>query len=204
MQGELQRSVDAYGKASPSAYFIAYTVSDLDDAEVSGSNGALLSSSENHERYLEVQTRVGSYELDNTHKVEGREPAWYSPGTEVTLDEDVPLLRREIWRETDRQYRAAVQAYIGVQASNEVQAQSAEQVAPDFSHEQPRVSIGPPVSLHVDRQPWEDRVRKYTAAFSASPVVVNSIVTFTAGATNQYFVNSDGSQLAFGQVRFPS
>lgn len=202
MQGELQRSVDAYGKASPSAYFIAYTVSDLDDAEVSGSNGALLSSSENHERYLEVQTRVGSYELDNTHKVEGREPAWYSPGTEVTLDEDVPLLRREIWRETDRQYRAAVQAYIGVQASNEVQAQSAEQVAPDFSHEQPRVSIGPPVSLHVDRQPWEDRVRKYTAAFSASPVVVNSIVTFTAGATNQYFVNSDGSQLAFGQVRF--
>jgi TldD protein len=202
MQGELQRSVDAYGKASPSAYFIAYTVSDLDDAEVSGSNGALLSSSQTHSRFLEVQTRVGSYELDNTHKVEGREPAWYSPGTEVTLDQDVPLLRREIWRETDRQYRAAVQAYIGVQASNEVQAQSAEQVAPDFSHEQPHISISPPVSLHVDRQPWEDRVRKYTAAFSASPVVVNSIVTFTAGATNQYFVNSDGSQLAFGQVRY--
>jgi TldD protein len=202
MQQELQRSVDAYGKAAPPAYFIAYTVSDLDDAEVSGSNGALLSSSETQERYLEVQTRVGSYELDNTHKVEGREPAWYSPGTEVTLDNDVPLLRREIWRETDRQYRAAVQAYIGVQASNEVQAQSAEQVAPDFSHEQPHVSISSPVSLHVDRQPWEDRVRKYTAAFSASPVVVNSIVTFTAGATNQYFVNSDGSRLAFGQVRY--
>ena len=202
MQQELQRSVDAYGKAQPSAYFLAYTVSDLDSVDVSGSNGALLSSSETRDRVLEVQTRVGSYQLDNTHKVEGREPAWTSPGTEVTLEDDIPLLRREIWRETDRQYRAAVEAYIGVQTSKEVQAQSAEQGAPDFSHEEPHVSVGSPVSFQVDRTPWEQKVRKYTAAFSASPSVINSIVTFTASSVNQYFVNSDGSRQLFGQIRY--
>jgi TldD protein len=202
MQDELHRSVDAYGKADPPAYFVSYTISDLDSAEVSGSNGALLSSEETRDRWLEVQTRVGSYELDNTHKIEGREPAWSSPGTEVTLDDDVPLLRREIWRETDRQYRAAVQAYIGVQTSNEVQARSAEQGAPDFSHEEPHASTGDPVDFHVDRKPWEEKVRKYTAAFSTSPAVLNSIVTFTARSADQYFVNSDGSQLSFGQIRY--
>ena len=184
------------------AYFVGYTISDLDSAEVSGSNGALLSSDETRDRWLEVQTRVGSYQLDNTHKVEGREPAWSSPGTEATLDDDVSLLRREIWRETDRQYRAAVQAYIGVQTSKEVQAQSAEQGAPDFSHEEPHVSIGSPVGFQLDRKPWEEKVRQYTAAFSASPAVLNSIVTFTARSANQYFVNSDGSRLAFGQIRY--
>ncbi len=202
MQDELQRSVDAYGKADPPSYFISYTLSDLDSAEVSGSNGALLSSDETRDRWLEVQTRVGSYQLDNTHKIEGREPAWTSPGTEATLDDDVSLLHREIWRETDRQYRAAVQAYIGAQTSNEVQAQSAEQGAPDFSHEDPHVSIGEPVGFHLDRQPWEQKVREYTAAFSASPAVLNSIVTFTARSANQYFVDSDGSRLAFGQIRY--
>jgi TldD protein len=202
MQGELQRSVDAYGKADPPAYFISYTISDLDSAEVSGSNGALLSSDETRDRWLEVQTRVGSFQLDSTHKIEGREPAWSSPGTEVTLDDDIPLLRREIWRETDRQYRAAVQAYIGVQTSNEVQARSAEQGAPDFSHEEPHASAGDPVDFHVDRKPWEEKARKYTAAFSTSPAVLNSIVTFTARSSNQYFVNSDGSQLSFGQIRY--
>jgi TldD protein len=202
MQDELQRSVDAYGKADPPAYFISYTLSDLDSAEVSGSNGALLHSYETHDRWLEVQTRVGSYQLDNTHKIEGREPAWSSPGAEATLDDDVSLLRREIWRETDRQYRAAVQAFIGVQSSNQVQAQSAEQGAPDFSHEDPHSSFGDPVDLHVDRKPWEEKVRRYTAAFSASPAVMNSIVTFTARSDNQYFVNSDGSRLAFGQIRY--
>ncbi|MGB6482991.1 MAG: metallopeptidase TldD-related protein [Candidatus Acidiferrales bacterium] len=202
MQDELQRSVGAYGKADPPSYFVSYTISDLDSAEVSGSNGALLSSDETRDRWLEVQTRVGSYQLDNTHKVEGREPAWSSPGTEATLDDDVSLLRREIWRETDRQYRAAVQAYIGVQTSKEVQAQSAEQGAPDFSHEEPHVSVGSPVDFHLDRRPWEEKAREYTAAFSASPAVVNSIVTFTARSVNQYFVNSDGSRLAFGQIRY--
>lgn len=202
MQQELQRSIDAYGKAAPPAYFISYTISDLDSASVSGSNGALLSSSETRDRWLEVQTRVGSYQLDNTHKIEGREPAWSSPGTQATLDNDISLLRREIWRETDRQYRAAVQAYIAVQTSNQVQAQSSEQAAPDFSHEQPHVSIGQPVEFHLDRKPWEEKVRRYTAAFSASPDVINSIVTFTARSANQYFVNSDGSRLAFGQIRY--
>ncbi|MHB8754172.1 MAG: TldD/PmbA family protein [Candidatus Acidiferrales bacterium] len=202
MQQELQRSVTAYSKADPPAYFLAYTVTDEDNVNVSGSNGALLSSSDARDRWLEVQTRVGSYDLDNTHKVEGSAPAWTSPGTQATLDNDIPVLRREIWRETDRQYRAAVQAFIAVQTSKEVQAQSAEQRAPDFSHEQPHVSVGPAVSFHVDRNPWEAKVRKYTAAFSASPAVLNSIVTFTAGATNQYFVNSEGSKLAFGQIRY--
>lgn len=202
MQQELQRSVDAYGKANPPAYFVSYTVSDLDSASVSGSNGALLSSGETRDRVLEVQTRVGSYQLDNTHKIGGREPAWYSPGTEATLDDDIPLLRHEIWSETDRQYRAAVQAYIAVQTSNQVQAQSAEQGAPDFSHEESHVAIGNPVEFHVDRKPWEERVRRYTAAFSASPAVINSIATFTARSANQYFVNSDGSRLAFGQIRY--
>ena len=37
-----------------------------------------------------------------------RQPSWTSPGTSAALDDDIPVLRREIWRETDRQYRAAV------------------------------------------------------------------------------------------------
>jgi len=202
MQEELQRSVDAYGKADPPGYFISYTTTDLHAAEVSGSNGALLTSAETRDRVLEVQTRVGSYQLDSTHKIEGREPAWSSPGTEVTLDDDIALLHREIWRETDRQYRAAVQAYIGVQTSNEVQSRSAEQAAPDFSHEEPHVSISRPVDFQLDRTPWEERIRKYTAAFSASPSVINSIATFTASSANQYLVNSDGSRIVFGQIRY--
>src|SRR6185312_11068756 len=71
MQQELSRSMDALSTANPPAYFISYTVTDADESEVSGSNGALIESDDNHNRYLEVQTRVGSYQLDDTHKITG-------------------------------------------------------------------------------------------------------------------------------------
>ena len=202
MQAELDRSMAGLSKADPPVYFIRYTLSDRQYTQVSGSNGALLSSSEERSRWLEVQTRTGSYQLDNTHKLGDRPPSWTSPGATVALDDDIAVLRREIWRETDRQYRAAAQALIKVQTSQQVQVQTAESAAPDFSREEPHTFAGPLVEIHVDRTPWEERVRRYTAAFSQSTAVLNSIATFTALGANQYQVSSEGSRLAFGQVHY--
>ena len=69
VQEELDREMAVIGKADPPAYFLSYTVTDSDRAEVTGSNGALLSSQQHHSRWLEAQVRVGSYQLDNTHRV---------------------------------------------------------------------------------------------------------------------------------------
>src|SRR6202522_2563476 len=202
MQDELDRSMAAMSKGDPADYFVSYTVADREYSEVSGSNGALLTSGETRARWLEVQTRVGTYQLDDTHKLADRQPSWTSPGTSVVVDDDIPVLRREIWLETNRQYRAAGEALIKVRTSQQVQVQTAEGNAPDFSREKPHVSIGPRIEIKVDRKPWEERVRKYTAQFSKSTELLNSIATFTALSMNQYQVNTEGTQLAFGQVHY--
>src|SRR5580698_10370245 len=202
MQQELDRSMAGISKSEPPDYFISYTVADRQYSEVSGSNGALLSSTQNRARWLEVQTRVGTYQLDDTHKLGERQPSWTSPGTTMALDNDIDVLRREIWRETDRQYRAATEALIKVETSQQVQVQTAEGNAPDFSREKAHVSIGAHVEIKVDRTPWEARVREYTSAFSKSPAVLNSIATFSALGMNQYQVNTEGTKLAFGQVHY--
>ncbi len=202
MKGELDRSMTAMSKGDPPAYFVSYTLSDRQYSSVSGSNGALLSSSDDRGRWLEVQTRTGSYQLDDTHKLPDRQPSWTSPGTSAALDDDIAVLRREIWRETDRQYRAASEALIKVKTSQQVEVQTAEGAAPDFSKESPHTYIGPAVEIHVDRKPWEERVRRYTAAFSKSPATLNSIATFSAQGVNQYQVNSEGTKLGFGQIHY--
>jgi TldD protein len=202
MKAELERSVTELSKAEPANYFLSYTVSDRQVVTVSGSNGALLTSDDAHGRWLEVQSRVGSYALDSTHKIGDHAPNWTSPGTTASLDDDLAVLRREIWSETDRQYRASAQALIKVETGQQVQVQTAEGNAPDFSHETPHTFIGPRVDVHVDRKPWEEKLRKYTAAFSTSPDVLNSIATFTAQAGNQYQINSEGTELAFGQIHY--
>jgi predicted Zn-dependent protease len=202
MQAELDRSFKVLSMQEPPAYFIGYTVTDTQRAEVSGSNGALLSSSEARNRWLQVSVRTGSYTLDNTHKVgEQRMPSG-GPGTAVPVDNDEQIVRRAIWLETDQQYRTAAEALIKIRSSKEVKADTAEGRAPDFSHEQPHKSIESEVSFTLDRKPWEEKVRAYTKAFRESPDILNSIVTFSALGQNSYLINTEGTQLQHGQIRY--
>jgi TldD protein len=202
LQAELNRSMQTFKAQDPPAYYIGYTITDTRRADVSGSNGALLSSNETRNRWLEVSVRTGSYETDDTHKVGERQQTSASPGASVPLDDDPQVLRRTVWLETDEQYRAAAEALIKIKTGKEVKVDSVENRAPDFSHEKPHAHIGPEVSFTLDRKPWEEKVRTYTSAFRESAAIINSIVTFTAQAQNVFQVTSEGTELQFGQIRY--
>jgi TldD protein len=203
VQQELDREMAVIGKADPPAYFLSYTVTDSQRSEVTGSNGALLSSQEQRSRWLEGQVRVGSYQLDNTHRVGNDGPGFPgSFGEPVPIDDDPAVLKRAMWRETESQYRAAAEAFIKVKTGKDVQVQTLEQGAPDFSQEKPQVFSGARASYTLDRHPWEDKVRLYTHSFRSSALILNSIVTFSAQAQNQYHVTTEGTKLQFGQVRY--
>jgi TldD protein len=202
MGQELDREMPILSKATPPAYFVSYILTSSDRSEVMGSNGALLSSEESHSRWLETQVRAGTYDLDNTHKVGNSTQRDGSFGTSVPVDDSPDVLRRAMWRETDKQFRAASEGLIKINTSKEVQVQTAEEHAPDFAREKPHSFYGPEVSVHPDRKPWEEKVRLYTRAFRSSPQILNSIVTFSATGDNQYQVTSEGSRLQFGQIHY--
>jgi TldD protein len=202
MSQELDREMPILSKASPPAYFVGYILTSSDRSEVMGSNGALLSSEESHSRWLETQVRAGSYDLDNTHKVGNSNPGQGSFGMSVPIDDAPDVLRRAMWQETDKQFRAASEGLIKINTSKEVQVQTDAEHAPDFAREKPHTFYGPEVSVHPDRKPWEAKVRLYTRAFRESPQILNSIVTFSATGDNQYQVTSEGTRLQFGQVHY--
>jgi TldD protein len=202
MGQELDREMPILSKSTPPAYFVSYILTSSDRSEVMGSNGALLSSEDSHSRWLETQVRVGSYDLDNTHKVGNSNSGQGSFGMSVPIDDAPDVLRRAMWQETDKQFRAASEGLIKINTSKEVQVQTAEEHAPDFAREKPHTFYGAEVSVHPDRKPWETKVRLYTRAFRESPQILNSIVTFSATGDNQYQVTSEGSRLQFGQVHY--
>src|SRR5262249_8557748 len=93
-------------------------------------------------------------------------------------------------------------ALIKIKTGREVKVDTAEGQAPDFSKEQAHKFFGPQMSFTLERKPWEERVRAYTATFRQSTAILNSIVTFSALAQNSYQVNTEGPQLQFGQIRY--
>src|SRR5438309_12038609 len=81
MQAELDRSFKVLGGQEPPAYFIGYTITNTQRAEVSGSNGALLSRSEARDCWMQTAVRTGNYTPDNMHKVGERQWPSGQPGT---------------------------------------------------------------------------------------------------------------------------
>src|SRR5580698_7241133 len=88
LPAELERSIKTLKAQDPPAYYLGYTITDTQRADVSGSNGALLNSAESRNRWLEVSIRTGSYETDDTHKVGERQQTSSGPGVSVPLDDD--------------------------------------------------------------------------------------------------------------------
>ncbi len=120
LQAEMERSMKTLSTLDPPAYYMGYTVTETQRVDVSGSNGALLNSNETRNRWLEVSVRTGSYALDNSHKVGERQQQSGGPGAPVPIDDDAEVLRRTIWLETDKQYRAASEALIKIKTGKEV------------------------------------------------------------------------------------
>jgi hypothetical protein len=95
IEGELRREMAILGKADPPVYYLGYTLTDSNRAEVVGSNGALLNSLQNHNRWLEAQVRIGGFDLDNTHSTgAGGQPHQGSYGECVPIEVDAGVLGR--------------------------------------------------------------------------------------------------------------
>src|SRR5438552_17710421 len=66
MDQELNRAATELAKSENPPYFTSYSVDDLDETVIIGSNGAILISNHPHRRLADVSLRVGRPAPDNT------------------------------------------------------------------------------------------------------------------------------------------
>ena len=77
-----------------------------------------------------------------------------------------------------------------------------EDPAPDFSREDVQTYTAEPVAYTLDTKAWEARLRRISAPFADQPFVFRSDVSLSVESDNRYYVNSEGSQVATGNVAF--
>lgn len=192
MGRELERAKAGLAKSDPAPYYISYSVYDQDEINIVGSLGSLLTSRRIHQRPGDVMMRVGDPTLDNTHKQ--NLPSAISSGF-LPIDDNPDATARFLWELTNREYRRAAPAFLNVKAETAVQAEE-EDKSPDFSQEQPQVHLDEAVpSLALDQKAWEDKVRRYSAAFRKYPEVYSSIVIFEFDRVRSFLASSDGANI---------
>jgi TldD protein len=202
MTTELHRAFSMLGKqvaASSDAekqlppYFLSYSVADATSVSIRAQFGAVVDSSSNHVRIADVQIRLGSADLDNTH---GSHRGSAVNTMQLPLVDDRAALSRTLWLATNIGYGTALDNYLRVKTEAQVRAKE-EDTSPDFSQESPQTHIGkpaPPVS--IDRAAWERRVRDLSKIFGEFPDVYQNVVMLTVQNETDYFASSEGSKLA--------
>jgi TldD protein len=201
LQSELLRNMQVLRQQDVPAYFGAYTVYDERSTEIVASFGALEHSDASHQRFATVELRVGDYNLDNTHPIRGDSRAMGPRLAQVSLpltDDDKPI-RLAIWHATDRTYKTATEALTRVKTNVAAKVKD-ENPAPDFSREEAQSYSGPPASYALDQKAWEARLRRISALFADDPQILTSDVSLSVEADNRYYTNSEGSQIAQGDV----
>ncbi len=184
-------------KGDPAPYFLSYSVVEEESESVSASFGALQSSNANKTRQLDVTLRVGTHQFDNYHRMRG-DPARFSAGVAIALEDSPNAIRRRIWQETDRVYRLATQRLIRLKTDAQLKA-AEEDSSDDFSVQQSLVHSEPPAKLVFSRKDWEAKVRKWSAEFSKHRGILASNITVAANRHIKYLVNSEGTRLEHGR-----
>jgi predicted Zn-dependent protease len=201
MTTELHRAFSQLGKqASANAdaekqlppYFLSYSVADASSVSIRAQFGAVVDSSSGHLRVADVQIRLGSPTLDNTH---GDHRGTAVNTLQLPLVDDRTALSRSLWQATNTGYGIALDNYLRVKTEAEVRAKE-EDTSPDFSKEAPQTHIGKPAPLvSVDRAAWERRVRDLSKIFGEFPDVYQNVVLLSVQNETDYFTSSEGSQL---------
>lgn len=175
---------------SPRPYYLAYALSDEEQASVVATFGAVTSTSDYRGRTLRTDVRVGSPAFDNGNTSESLFGANVAA---LPVDDDYAALRRELWLRTDEAYKAAIEALAKKKSTASGQSSRSDdgEVA-DFSSDVP-------AKLAVARSgaaPDGDELRSIAEALSAIfrgyPQISVGRVTAVSARVRRRFVSSEG------------
>ena len=184
-------------KADPAPYFLSYEVTESEYRSISGTLGVVEGNGSGKARALDVSVRVGSPKLDNYHKVRN-DRGQFTSGALLTYEDNVNAIKRRIWLETDRAYRAAAERLIRIKTNSQVKV-AAEDDSDDFSSAPTVVAVEPAPKLKFDEAQWNERIRKISARFQNYQSVLTSHVSVIAQVETRYLVNTEGTRVQHGR-----
>ncbi len=196
MAEEMERTMADTRNEEQPPYFLSYSVTEILAETVSASFGQIMQAEPDHTRILDIELRVGDYDLDNTRQIRGSswESSGLARGSQLPLGQDKAAIRAGIWKATDRQYKAAVERYLKVLTNRAVKVEE-EDSSGDFSREEHSVYKEDLQKLQFDREEWKGKLRRLSALYDGHPQLYSGTVYVRAEVLNKYFVNSEGARI---------
>ena len=197
MYDELQRSFEGYQDQPEPPYFLGYEITEDVAATVVGSFGVVNERNRTVSRFLDVDLRVGSFNLDNTHPLRSGQgtPVLEAVSSPQSIAVDsVDALRETLWYHTDKAYRRALTRFTRVKSAVQTAVNSG--VFPgDFSRAPVARYEEDTINLVADLEEWSSKIRLYTEPFTEFEFIETNGAIATGDIETRWIVNSEGTRV---------
>jgi predicted Zn-dependent protease len=187
-------------KGDPPPYYMAYEVTEEQTTLEAATLGALVTDSQSHARGFDTTIRVGSPAFDNYHPYKDSR-IQFTRFMQISLSDDPNEIRRALWAETDRVYRAASRRLLQIKTDEQLLAEDKEKNA-DFSVDPAVKYVRAPEQYKIDKEDWAKRVRAWSVEFKSHEKILASGVNFVTRHDVRTFVNTEGSSIQTGSNLF--
>jgi TldD protein len=193
---ELNRSMTQLKTEKNPPYYISYSIGDIKSYRLNASFGKIVRENDDKQRILDIDMRIGDYQLDNTHIIRGAGFSFSSSkgAVDLPLEDDEEALRSSIWFATDASYKSAIERYEKVITNKAVKVKEEDSSA-DFSTEKPEKYSEEIPNITIDLNLWKERLRHLSSIFAKENWLLNGSVSFQAEFKTKYFISSEGSEL---------
>ena len=203
LQSELQRNFQTLKQQPTPAYFIGYT---LHDERIDAPRGVVRRARAQRRVAQPLRHRRGARRRlrPRQHASDPRRLAapWARASARVALpltDDEQADPPRAVAR--DRSHvQAGERSAHARQDQRRREGQGGGSGARTFRARSRRPTPATPASYSLDTKAWEARLRRISAPFAEDPLVFRSDVSLSVDADNRYYTNSEGTQIATGDV----
>ncbi len=198
MNDELKRSMTELslpGHEKP--FFISYSVTDTREVAINASLGAVLRATKFPSREKNVRVMVGNYEFNDESLDVSNNQVGALNEINIPIENDYNGIRRAFWTTTDAVYRAAAKSYKDNVAFLKEQKKELKDVPHRSFAKAPVTTINKlrkPAA--VDQQKLEFLAKDLSAIFKNYSDIVSSGVFVSVVETDNYFINSEGTEIA--------
>jgi len=175
-------------------YYVEYRLLDLEVREVVAEYGTILSSTHTRNRFMDVESRVGSHKLDSSNFVsDDGFRVFIGPTGSVGIDRDYDSLRQDLWIATDQAFKEAVETYSRKQAYLSSLARQSD--IDDFAKAEPIKLIEPLETPDWTGRNWDQEARETSATLRAFSEIHESRVTYYLVYATEYLLTSEGTEI---------
>lgn len=200
LAAELSHAQRVLADQEEKLHYAALTVTDVHTVSVTARAGALVYAGDDRDRWLDVDLRVGTPQLDSTHPLRGFSSMERDTRQPVRLSQDPGYaFQHALRQELDTRYREGREHMIVLRANQNVLVEE-EQQADDF---EVRTGIEATVDvpeLDVDRTAWTERLKQLTAPLAARPDIHGHVLSLNVVRTLKQLVDTEGARLVHGRT----